>query len=187
MNVKQSSQNLVWIDLEMTGLDPNKEKIIEIATIITNSQLEILEEGPNIVIHQSNDLLLKMDEWNTKHHTDSGLLEKVKLSQKQIRDAELETLEFVKKYCKKKKAPLCGNSIWHDRRFLGRYMQELNEYFHYHNIDVSSIKELVNRWMPDKKAPKKKRAHLALDDIRESIEELVYYKENIFNIKQATE
>lgn len=179
--VRPSSQNLVWIDLEMTGLDPNKEKIIEIATIITDSELNIIDEGPNLAIHQPEKLLVCMDEWNTKHHTASGLLQRVRDSKITNAKAEMETLEFIKKYCKEKKSPLCGNSVWHDRRFLSKYMSSIDQFLHYHNIDVSSLKELSRRWYPKKLTPpKKKRKHLALDDIRESIEELAYYKDHLF-------
>ncbi len=178
---KKSSQYLVWMDLEMTGLDPETATIIEIATIITDSEINIIAEGPVIAIHQSDKILNAMDDWNTKQHTHSGLVERVRQSSISMAEAEKMTLEFVDQYCRKGKSPLCGNSIWHDRRFLIKYMTELNSYFHYRNIDVSTIKELVGRWYSlEKAAPKKKRLHLALDDIRESIQELVYYRDHVF-------
>ena len=172
---------LVWMDLEMTGLDPRDCTIIEIATIITDGDLEVVARGPNLAIHQPDEVLDAMDEWNTTHHNESGLVARVKASEVDMAEAERRTLEFVKTYVKANKAPLCGNSIGQDRRFLRAYMPELEEYLHYRNVDVSSIKELVKRWYPKSKLPpKKKTAHLALDDIIESIEELKYYKEHIF-------
>ena len=172
---------LVWMDLEMTGLDPRDCTIIEIATIITDGDLEVVARGPNLAIHQPDEVLDAMDEWNTTHHNESGLVARVKASEVDMAEAERRTLEFVKTYVKANKAPLCGNSIGQDRRFLRAYMPELEECLHYRNVDVSSIKELVKRWYPKSKLPpKKKTAHLALDDIIESIEELKYYKEHIF-------
>lgn len=173
--------NLVWIDLEMTGLDPDACTILEIATIVTDSELNVLAEGPVMAIKTPEEVLTSMDEWNTKHHTASGLLDRVRNEGVDMADAEKRTLAFIKSFVGEREAPLCGNSIGQDRRFLHRYMNELNEFLHYRNIDVSSVKELVRRWYPSEmKAPQKKNAHLALDDIRESIEELRYYKENIF-------
>ena len=172
---------LVWMDLEMTGLDPRDCTIIEIATIITDGDLEVVARGPNLAIHQPDEVLDAMDEWNTTHHNESGLVARVKASEVDMAEAERRTLEFIKTYVKANKAPLCGNSIGQDRRFLRAYMPELEDYLHYRNVDVSSIKELVKRWYPKSKLPpKKKTAHLALDDIIESIEELKYYKEHIF-------
>jgi len=178
---KQHRNNLVWMDMEMTGLDPKKERIIEIATIITDSDLNILEEGPNFVIHQSPRFLKAMDAWNKKQHKESGLIDRVKASRLMVKEAEDETLAFVKEYCYPKKTPLCGSSIHQDRLFLTRYMPKLNDYLHYRHIDVSTVKGLVARWYPkDKNLPKKSDCHRALSDIRESIEELRYYKKNYF-------
>lgn len=171
---------LVWLDLEMTGLDPKKERIIEMATIVTDSDLNILAEGPNIVINQSKKLLKKMDDWNQKQHKKSGLLDLVKTSRISEKKAEKETLEFLKTYCEPQKSPLCGNSIHHDRKFLAAYMPKLNEFLHYRHIDVSTLKALSQWWYAKLKQPKKKECHRALDDIRESIEELKFYREHIF-------
>lgn len=183
---KVHKHNMVWMDLEMTGLDPEKEGIIEIATIITDGELNILEEGPNIIVHQPPRLLKAMDEWNTTQHTKSGLVEQVKKSKVSVRDAELETLKFISKYCYPQKAPLCGNAIHHDRRFVIKYMKELNAFLHYRNVDVSTIKAIVDRWYPKSKdLPKKKENHRALDDVRESIEELRFYRKAYF--KTASE
>jgi len=175
-----SKDNLVWMDLEMTGLDPERETIIEIATIITDGELNIIAEGPSLVIHQSDHWLDAMDEWNTTHHGDSGLTAKVKSSTISIHHAEMQTLNFIKQYVPAHASPLCGNSIHQDRRFLVPYMPELEAYLHYRNIDVSTIKELARRWYPNDKAPIKKAEHLALADIRESIKELQWYREKLF-------
>ena len=178
---KKHKDNLVWIDMEMTGLNPEKEGIIEIATIVTDSDLNILEEGPDLVIRQSDKLLKKMDDWNQTHHQKSGLLDKVKKSKITVKQAEVKTLRFIKKYCLHKKATLCGNSVHHDRRFIIRYMPQLDDFLHYRIIDVSSIKDLVRRWYPKNKAiPKKNETHRALADIRESIEELRFYRKHYF-------
>ncbi len=172
---------MVWIDMEMTGLDPEKEGIIEMATIVTDSELNILEEGPELVIHQSNKLLKKMDAWNQNQHNKSGLVEKVKKSKVTVKRAESKTLTFIKKYCLRKKAALCGNSVHHDRRFIIKYMPKLNDYLHYRLVDVSTVKDLVRRWYPKNKSlPKKKETHRALSDIRESIEELRFYRKTYF-------
>ncbi|WP_424404583.1 oligoribonuclease [Pasteurella sp. PK-2025] len=177
-------QNLIWIDLEMTGLDPEKERIIEIATIITDKNLNILAEGPVLAIHQSEDLLNKMSEWCTKTHTQNGLVERVKKSPLTERAAELQTLDFLKKWVPKGASPICGNSVAQDKRFLFKYMPELADYFHYRHLDVSTLKELASRWKPDLlKGFQKKNSHLALDDIRESIAELAYYREHFINLK----
>ncbi len=180
-----NKSKLVWIDLEMTGLDPKTDVIIEIAVIITDNALNIIEEGPNIAIHQPTTKLDQMDNWNKTHHSASGLLKRVKTSTFSTKDAEKKTLEFIQKYCKEREAPLCGNSIFQDRRFLTNYMPKLNNWLHYRNLDVSTIKELMARWQPDNFfPPKKKGSHKALTDIRESIEELAYYKKNFFkNVK----
>jgi len=178
---KLHKHNMVWLDCEMTGLDPEKEGIIEIATIITDGDLNILEEGPNLIIHQPLRLLKKMDEWNTTQHTKSGLVDAIKKSKVKAKDAERETLAFITKYCQPQKAPLCGNSIHHDRRFLIKYMPVLNAFLHYRNVDVSTIKAIVDRWYTkNKDLPKKKENHRALDDVRESIRELKFYRETYF-------
>ncbi|AWF79588.1 oligoribonuclease [Microbulbifer sp. ANSA003] len=175
--------NLIWIDLEMTGLNPDKERIIEIATIVTDSRLEILAEGPSMVIHQSDALLDAMDEWNTEQHGGSGLVTRVKESSISERDAERETLEFLRQWVPEGASPMCGNSIGQDRRFLVKYMPELESYFHYRNLDVSSVKELARRWRPEVlDGVKKHSSHLALDDIRDSIEELRHYRETFFRL-----
>jgi len=176
----QSSTNLIWIDLEMTGLDTDNDTIIEIATIVTDGRLNALEEGPVIAIHQEDSMLEAMDEWNTRQHTKSGLVERVRNSPNTIADAEHLTLEFVEKFVPPKASPMCGNSICQDRRFLHRLMPKLESYFHYRHIDVSTIKEIVKRWYPDGKQLKKESSHLALEDIRDSINELRFYQENYF-------
>lgn len=174
---------LVWIDLEMTGLSPERDRIIEIATIITDSNLEIVAQGPVIAVHQSDDLLMNMDEWNTKTHNETGLVERVKTSAHTEEDAEQETLNFIQLYVPKKKSPLCGNSICQDRRFLYRYMPKLEAWLHYRNLDVSSIKELVSRWRPEiRESFNKRNTHRALDDIHESIKELRHYREHFFKL-----
>lgn len=171
--------DLVWIDLEMTGLDPLKERIIEIATLVTDSDLNIVAEGPVLAIRQSETLLAAMDEWNQSHHSASGLLRRVREEGVSEREAEAATLAFLEKHVEKKRSPLCGNTIWQDRRFLTRYMPALEGYLHYRMVDVSSIKELVHRWRPDLVAGfVKKNEHTALADIRESVEELRYYRQH---------
>jgi oligoribonuclease len=172
--------HLIWMDLEMSGLDPEKEVILEVATIVTDSMLEILAEGPNIAIHHPETALTTMEAWSKNQHRASGLLDRVKASSYGCQEAEKEILTFLSKYCKKARSPLCGNSIWQDRRFLIKHMPRLEEFFHYRNIDVSSIKELVRRWYPSLPLYEKNKTHLALSDIRESIQELRYYREKIF-------
>lgn len=175
----QNSQHLIWIDLEMTGLNPDTDLIIEIATIVTDKDLNILAQGPVIAVHQSDEALAAMDDWNQLHHGQSGLIDRVKAST--INDAEAErlTIEFLKQWVPANTSPICGNSIGQDRRFLVRYMPELEAYFHYRNIDVSTLKELAARWAPAlKDGFKKETKHQALDDIIESIEELRYYREH---------
>ena len=178
----QSPDNLVWVDLEMTGLDTNTDYIIEIATVITDPELRILEEGPVLAIHQDDETLGAMDEWNTRQHTRSGLVDRVRRSSLSAEEAARMTLEFVKEYVPVNTSPMCGNSICQDRRFMHRLMPELEAYFHYRNIDVSTLKELVQRWGPNLPPFAKKSSHLALDDIRDSIEELRYYRERVFKI-----
>lgn len=175
-----SNDAIVWIDLEMSGLNPLQDKILEIATIITDSNLSVIAEGPELTINQPESLFATMDDWNQEHHTKSGLWEKVINSKISLEEAESQTLAFIKKHCSERSAPLAGNSIWQDRRFLSIHMVNLNEFLHYRIIDVSSIKELTKRWYPDKEYKNKKGAHRALDDIKESIEELHYYKANVF-------
>ena len=176
----QSPDNLIWIDLEMTGLDTQRDYIIEIATIITDSQLHMLAEGPVIAIHQADAVLQAMDQWNTEHHGNSGLSERVRNSRFNTADAEHMTLEFVSRYVPPGASPMCGNSICQDRRFLYRLMPTLEQYFHYRNLDVSAVKELVQRWYPSPAQFEKESAHLALSDIRDSINELRHYREKYF-------
>lgn len=174
-------QNLIWIDLEMTGLNPETDQIIEIATIVTDSELNVLAEGPSMAIHATDEALNAMDEWCTTHHGASGLTQRVRDSLISVQDAEAQTLAFLEQWAEKGASPLCGNSIHQDRRFLVKYMPQLEAYCHYRNVDVSTVKELAKRWAPDvAKGVKKQGAHLALDDIRESIEELKYYREHLF-------
>lgn len=176
---KKHKDNLVWIDMEMTGLDPEKEGIIEIASVVTDKDLNVLAEGPNLIVRQPAKLLKGMDSWNQKQHGKSGLLEAVKKSKISVKRAEKMTLDFIKKYCVPHKTILCGSSIFQDRRFIIRYMPKLDQFLHYRLIDVSTVKELVRRWYPkDKDAPQKGEAHRALADILESIEELRYYRKH---------
>lgn len=175
--------NLIWLDLEMTGLNPNKDRIIEIATIVTDSDLNIIAHGPELVINQPEDLLRDMDEWNTTHHTISGLLEKVRQSTVTDQEAELRTLDFLLKYVEPGYSPMCGNSIYQDRRFLYNYMPKLEAFFHYRNLDVSSLKILAKSWAPDIYAQLTKESnHRALDDVIGSIDELKFYRQNILKI-----
>lgn len=174
------AENLIWIDLEMTGLDTMSDRIIEVATIITNKDLEEIAVGPVIAVHQSTLLLDGMDEWNTKQHTKSGLVERVKNSTANESAAESATIEFLQQYVPENSSPMCGNSICQDRRFLARLMPKLEAYFHYRNLDVSSLKELAQRWYPEiAKGFEKESKHLALDDIRDSIDELKYYRKHL--------
>ena len=175
------SKNLVWLDLEMTGLDPDFDRVLEIATMITDSQLNIIAEGPVMAIRQSNKLLSGMDQWNTEHHTKSGLIDRVLAHGVSELEAENRTVNFINKYVKGGESPLCGNSIAQDRRFLVRYMPKLEKFLHYRNIDVSTVKELALRWRPDSaEAVRKVGSHRALDDIKESIDELRHYKDTFF-------
>lgn len=174
--------NLVWIDLEMTGLDAGHDTILEIATIITDNQLNVLEQGPSLVIHQKEEALSLMDAWNQKHHGRSGLIDAVKGSSLSMQEAEDTVLDFIKLYCKKNTAPLCGNSVWQDRIFLKKYMPRIEEYLHYRIIDTSSIKEVVKRWYPESPHANfvKAENHRALEDIIQSIEELKHYRTYFF-------
>lgn len=178
-----SDQNLIWIDLEMTGLDPETHKVIEIATIVTDSELNILAEGPVLAIHQPENELDKMDEWCTTTHTGSGLVDRVRESSVSEQEAVRQTIEFLEKWVPAGASPICGNSVGQDRRFLYKHMPELEQYFHYRYIDVSTLKELTRRWKPEVlKGFSKTGSHLALDDIRESIAELQYYRKTIISI-----
>ncbi|MGD0958501.1 MAG: oligoribonuclease [Methylomonas sp.] len=179
--MSQDASNLIWIDLEMTGLNPDQDLIIEIATLVTDKNLNILATGPVLALKQSDAALEAMDEWNQKHHGQSGLIERVKNSSINDAMAETLTIEFLTRWLPAKTSPMCGNSICQDRRFLYRYMPRLEAFFHYRNLDVSSIKELAGRWAPEiKNGFQKKSAHQALEDIIESIEELRYYREHFF-------
>lgn len=171
---------LVWMDLEMTGLDPSRDRVLEIATVITDTELNVIEKGPELVIHQEMSIMEMMNDWCREHHGISGLTEKVLRSEISEQKAEHETLAFLKKHVEKEQAPLCGNSIHQDRAFLAQHMPELHEHLHYRNIDVSSIKELTFRWYPDLPKFKKANKHTALEDILESIAELKYYKDTVF-------
>jgi oligoribonuclease len=173
--------NLVWMDMEMTGLDPKTCVVLEIATLVTDKDLNLLAEGPVLVVHQPQTILDAMDDWNKEHHGKSGLIDQVKNSKITLAQAEQSTLDFVAQHCAPKTSPLCGNTIYQDRRFLLEYMPKLEDFFHYRLIDVSTIKELVKRWYgPESQAPSKKQTHKALDDIRETIEELNFYREKVF-------
>ena len=181
--MSRDANNLVWIDLEMTGLDTQTDAVIEIATIVTDSSLNILAEGPVLAIHQPDAALDAMDAWNTRQHANSGLTVRVRKSSITERQAELQTLAFVSDYVPSGKSPMCGNSICQDRRFLARCMPELEAFFHYRNLDVSTVKELAMRWAPDVlKGFTKSSTHLALDDTRDSIRELAHYREHFFRV-----
>ena len=176
MKTLKSRDNLVWIDLEMTGLDPETEKIIEVATLVTDADLNLIAEGPNLIISQSKELLDSMDEWNQNQHGSSGLIQEVIKSDLTEQIAEIETLDFISKYVGEKASPMCGNTVSHDRRFLSKYMPRLEAYFNYRHIDVSSFKEVAVRWMNEAQVYEKKGSHRALGDIKESVEELRFYK-----------
>jgi len=177
------NNNLIWIDLEMTGLDTVNDLIIEIATIVTDKDLNILAKGPMIAIHQTDEIMAGMDAWNTKQHGGSGLTERVRTSTYTEAQAEAETIAFLSQYVDKGKSPMSGNSICQDRRFMARCMPELEDYFHYRNLDVSTLKELANRWKPGVASGfKKQGAHLAMDDVVDSIEELKFYRQEIMSI-----
>jgi len=177
-----SDQNLIWVDMEMTGLVPDKDAVIEIATIVTDTHLNTIAEGPVLAIYQPNERLDAMDEWNTSHHTRSGLVKRVKESDEDEHSATARTIEFLREFVPEGASPMCGNSICQDRRFMARHMPELERYFHYRNLDVSTLKILMQRWRPELAAGfNKDSTHLALDDIRESIEELRYYREHFLH------
>ncbi len=180
---KKSDKNLIWIDLEMTGLDVDRERIIEMAIIVTDPELNTLAESPVITVHQSDELLDAMDEWNTKQHGGSGLVDRVKASNTTEAEAEQTMIDFLALYVPAGVSPMCGNSVHQDRKFLHRYMPKLEAYFHYRNLDVSTLKELARRWRPDVlESLKKQGSHLALDDIRDSIDELKHYRENFLRM-----
>ena len=176
MKTLKSRDNLIWIDLETTGLDPETERIIEVATLVTDSDLNLIAEGPNLIISQSKELLDSMDEWNQNQHGSSGLIQEVINSDITEQIAEIETLDFISKYVGEKVSPMCGNTVSHDRRFLSKYMPRLEAYFNYRHIDVSSFKEVAVRWMNEAQVYEKKGSHRALGDIKESLEELRFYK-----------
>lgn len=178
-----NNSNLIWIDLEMTGLDPERDRIIEIATLVTDAHLNILAEGPTIAVHQSDAQLALMDDWNVRTHTGSGLVERVKASPFDDNAAQQQTIEFLREWVPEGKSPICGNSVGQDRRFLFKYMPELETYFHYRYLDVSTLKELVRRWKPEVLSGfKKENTHKAMDDIRESVAELTYYREHFIQL-----
>jgi len=182
----KNNQNLIWIDLEMTGLEPEQDRIIEMATIVTDAHLNILAEGPVIAVSQPKPLLDEMDAWNTRQHNQSGLVKRVLESEIGESEAEQLTIAFLQKYLDKGKSPMCGNSICQDRRFLYKYMPELAAFFHYRNLDVSTLKELATRWKPQiLSGLTKESKHLALDDIKDSINELVYYREHFINLAEV--
>jgi len=179
----QDANNLIWIDLEMTGLDTTKDYIIEIATIVTDSKLNIVAEGPMLAIHQADAIMNAMDDWNTRQHGKSGLTERVRNSTLNEAAAERQTLEFLAQHVPQNASPMCGNSICQDRRFLARCMPELERYFHYRNLDVSTLKELASRWTPEVgKGFTKGGTHLAMDDVKDSIRELQFYREKLFRL-----
>ena len=181
--MSQAEHNLIWIDLEMTGLDPETDRIIEIATLVTDPNLRVLGEGPILAVHQDKQRLDAMDAWNTKQHNGSGLVERVLASSDNEASAEDKTIDFLSQYVPKGASPMCGNSICQDRRFLARYMPKLEQYFHYRHLDVSTLKELARRWAPEvANGFTKQSSHLAMDDIRDSIDELAYYRDTMLKI-----
>ncbi len=182
----KNNQNLIWIDLEMTGLEPEKDRIIEMATVVTDMHLNIIEVGPIIAVSQPKVMLDAMDAWNTRQHSQSGLVKRVLESTISESEAEQQTIAFLKKHLDKGKSPMCGNSICQDRRFLYKYMPELAAFFHYRNLDVSTLKELVSRWRPElASGVTKSSKHLALEDIQDSINELIYYRKHFINMAEV--
>lgn len=176
-----AADNLIWIDLEMTGLDPASDRIIEIATLVTDKELNVLATGPELAIHQDGSVLAGMDEWNVAHHTRSGLCDRVLASKVSEHDAEQATLDFLRDYVPERTSPMCGNTVCQDRRFLARYMPELEAFFHYRHVDVSTFKELARRWAPSVlEGLQKQSAHRALADIEESVDELRHYRSHLF-------
>jgi oligoribonuclease len=173
---------IVWMDMEMSGLDPDKERILEVAVLVTDAELNVVAEGPNLIVHQPDEVLEAMDEWNTKHHGQSGLTKRVRESTVDEDQVSAALLEFLGQHTEKKKAPLAGNSIHQDRRFVARYLPEVEDWLHYRNVDVSTIKELAQRWYPKQYSgrPAKKGSHRAMDDLMESIDELRYYRDALF-------
>lgn len=183
MAVVDKSKTLIWIDMEMTGLEPETDRVIEIATLITDADLNILAEGPVVAVHQSDSVLAAMDEWNQRTHGESGLVARVRASRSDEADAEQQTLDFLREYAETGSSPMCGNSVHQDRRFLVKYMPTLEAFFHYRNLDVSTVKELARRWRPElPEGFNKKSTHQALDDIRDSVSELQYYREHFFRL-----
>ena len=177
---------IVWMDMEMSGLDPDKDRILEVAVLVTNGELEVVAEGPNLILHQSDEVLEAMDEWNTSHHGQSGLTKRVRESTIDEAQASAALLDFLGAHTQKRKAPLAGNSIHQDRRFVARYLPEVEDWLHYRNVDVSTIKELAQRWYPTQYSgrPTKKGSHRAMDDLLESIDELRYYRKALFIAKE---
>lgn len=180
-------QTLIWIDMEMTGLEPEQDRIIEVATLITDSDLNVLAEGPVLAVHQSDDVLEGMDEWNQRTHGESGLVERVRKSQLNEADVEAQTIAFLQRYAERGSSPMCGNSVHQDRRFMVKYMPSLADFFHYRNLDVSTVKELAKRWRPDVASSYKKQStHQAMDDIRDSVNELKHYREHFFQLDKPS-
>jgi len=178
-----NADTLIWIDMEMTGLNPEADRIIEVATLVTDANLNILAEGPVLALHRSDAVLTAMDEWNTRTHGESGLVQRVRDSRLDDASAEAQTLEFLRQWSKPGASPMCGNSVHQDRRFMARYMPDLEAFFHYRNLDVSTVKELARRWRPELPGGyQKKNNHRALDDIRDSVNELRYYREHFFKL-----
>ncbi len=188
MTTARHPLNLIWIDLEMTGLDTERDAIIEIATLVTDKDLNVLAEGPVMAIHQPEAMLAGMDEWNTRQHGQSGLVERVRNSTTTLAEAEQATIAFLKQFVDERQSPMCGNSICQDRRFLARQMPSLEAFFHYRNLDVSSVKEIIRRWRPElMKGFNKQSSHLAMADIKDSIAELTYYRDVFFIMEPQAE